>query len=77
MRSPVLSPRQFDWTLLAFSTTLAAHLLWLPVWLGATLGAVLVARWLQRRAYARAWPGWIKFPVLMFVLVLEYLFLFH
>jgi len=70
MRSPVLSPRQFDWTLLAFATTLAAHLLWLPIWFGATLTAILIARWLQRRAYARAWPGWIKFPVLIVVLIL-------
>lgn len=70
MRSPVLSPRQFEWTLVAFSATLAAHLLWLPIWLSATLVAVVLARWLQRRAYARAWPAWVKFPLLMLVLAL-------
>lgn len=70
MRSPVLDPRQFEWTLVAFSATLAAHLLWLPIWLSATLVAILLARWLQRRAYARAWPAWIKFPLLILVLAL-------
>lgn len=70
MPSPVLSPRQFEWTLVAFSATLAAHCLWLPVWLSATLVAVLLARWLQRRAYARAWPAWVKFPLLLLVLAL-------
>ena len=70
MRSPVLSPRQFEWTLVAFSATLAAHLLWLPIWLSATLVAVVLARWLQRRAYARAWPAWVKFPLLLLVLAL-------
>lgn len=70
MRSPVLSSRQFEWTLAAFIATLAGHLLWLPPWYAAMLGGVLVARWLQRRAYARAWPGWIKFPLLLAVLVM-------
>ena len=70
MRSPVLSPRQFEWTLAAFVATLLAHLLWLPAWFGATLCGVVLARWLQRRAYARAWPGWIKFPLLVAVLAL-------
>ena len=70
MRSPVLDPRQFQWTLVAFCATLAAHLLWLPIWLSATLIAILLARWLQRRAYARAWPAWIKFPLLLLVMVL-------
>lgn len=70
MRSPVLSPRQFDWTLAAFAATLAAHLTWLPPWFSATLVAILLARWLQRRAYARAWPVWIKLPLLLVVLAL-------
>lgn len=70
MRSPVLSPRQFDWTLAAFAATLAAHLLWLPAWFAAALVAILAARWLQRRAYARAWPAWIKLPLLVAVLAL-------
>ena len=70
MRSPILSPRQFEWTLAAFVATLLAHLLWLPAWFGATLCAVVLARWLQRRAYARAWPAWIKFPLLIAVLAL-------
>ncbi len=70
MRSPVLSPRQFEWMLAAFVATLLAHLLWLPTWYGATLCGVVLARWLQRRAYARAWPGWIKFPLLIAVLAL-------
>ncbi|HWS27234.1 MAG TPA: DUF3488 and transglutaminase-like domain-containing protein [Xanthomonadales bacterium] len=70
MRSPVLDPRQFEWTLVAFCATLAAHLLLLPIWLSATLIAILLARWLQRRAYARAWPAWIKFPLLLLVMVL-------
>lgn len=70
MRSPVLSPRQFEWTLVAFVATLLAHLMWLPGWFGATLCGVVLARWLQRRAYARAWPGWIKFPLLVAVLAL-------
>lgn len=70
MRSPVLDPRQFEWTLVAFCATLAAHLLWLPIWLSATLIAIVLARWLQRRAYARAWPAWIKFPLLLLVLAL-------
>lgn len=68
MRSPVLEPRQFDWMLAAFAATLAAHLLWLPGWYSATLVAIVLARWLQRRAYARAWPAWIKLPLLMMVL---------
>ncbi len=68
MRSPVLEPRQFDWMLAAFMATLAAHLLWLPGWYSATLVAIVLARWLQRRAYARAWPAWIKLPLLVTVL---------
>lgn len=68
MRSPVLEPRQFDWMLGAFAATLAAHLLWLPGWYSATLVAIVLARWLQRRAYARAWPAWIKLPLLIAVL---------
>lgn len=70
MRSPVLSPRQFDWTLAAFAATLAAHLLWLPTWFAAFLAGLLVARWLQRRVYARAWPFWIKLPLVVAVLAL-------
>jgi len=70
MRSPVLSPRQFEWTLAAFVATLLAHLLWLPAWLGATLCGIVLARWLQRRAYARAWPAWIKFRRLRAILAL-------
>lgn len=65
MRSPALSPTQFEWVLGAFGATLAAHLLWLPGWYGLLLGAVILARWVQRRRYARAWPGWIKFPLLI------------
>ncbi|MCC6592493.1 MAG: DUF3488 domain-containing transglutaminase family protein [Xanthomonadales bacterium] len=70
MRSPVLDPRQFDWTLAAFTATLAAHLLWLPPWFAAFLAGLLVARWLQRRVYARAWPVWIKLPLVGVVLTL-------
>lgn len=70
MRSPVLSPRQFEWLLAAFIATLLAHLLWMPGWYGVTLCAIVLARWLQRRAYARAWPAWIKFPLLVAVLTL-------
>lgn len=68
MRSPVLEPRQFDWMLAAFAATLAAHLLWLPGWYSATLVTIVLARWLQRRAYARAWPAWIKLPLMIAVL---------
>ncbi len=69
MRSPVLSPRQFDWLLIAFSATLAPHLMWLPLMYGLMLGSILVLRYVQRRRYVRAWPGWIKFPLLIAVLV--------
>jgi protein-glutamine gamma-glutamyltransferase len=70
MRSPVLSPRQFEWTLLAFAATVSAHLLWLPAWYAAGLGALVLARWMQRRAFARAWPAWIKLPLVIALLVL-------
>ena len=68
MRSPVLSPRQFQWVLGAFASTLVAHMLWMPPWYSLLLGSVILARWMQRRRYARAWPGWIKFPLLFAVL---------
>jgi hypothetical protein len=61
--------------LVAFAATLAAHMLWLPFWYSALLGGVVLARWLQRRSYARAWPGWIKFPLLVAIIamvVVEY-----
>ena len=68
MRAPVLSPRQFDWLLIAFGATLAPHLLWLPPLYGLMLGTILVLRYVQRRRYVRAWPGWIKFPLLIAVI---------
>lgn len=68
MRSPILSPRQFEWTLATFVATLLPHMLWLPRWLGLLLAAIVVMRWAQRRRYGRAWPGWIKFPLLIAIL---------
>lgn len=70
MRSPILSPRQFDWTLLAFVAAISGHWLWLPIWYSAGLMALMLARWLQRRAFARAWPIWIKLPLVVVVLAL-------
>lgn len=69
MASPALSPRQFEWTLLAYAATLLPFALWLPLWFSALLLSVLLARWLQRRRYASAWPAWIKFPLLLAILV--------
>lgn len=69
MASPALSPRQFEWTLLAYAATLLPFALWLPLWFSTLLLSVLLARWLQRRRYARAWPAWIKFPLLLAILV--------
>lgn len=70
MRSPVLSTRQFEWTLATFVASLAAHALWLPGWFALLAASLLLARWLQRRRYARAWPVWVKFPLLLAVLAL-------
>jgi len=68
MRSPALSPLQFEWTLGAFAATLAAHMLWMPPWYALLLATLVIARWVQRRRFARAWPAWIKFPMLLAVL---------
>lgn len=69
MQSPALSPRQFEWTLLAYAATLLPFAFWLPLWFSGMLLGVLLARWLQRRRYAQAWPGWIKFPLLAAILL--------
>ncbi|MCB1598442.1 MAG: DUF3488 domain-containing transglutaminase family protein [Rhodanobacteraceae bacterium] len=70
MRSPILSPRQFDWALLAFVMAISGHWLWLPIWYSGGLATLVLARWLQRRAFARAWPVWIKLPLVFAVLTL-------
>ncbi len=70
MRSPILSPRQFDWALLAFVVAISGHWLWLPIWYTGGLATLVLARWLQRRAFARAWPLWIKLPLVFAVLTL-------
>jgi protein-glutamine gamma-glutamyltransferase len=70
MRSPILSPRQFDWALLAFVAAISGHWLWLPIWYSGGLATLVLARWLQRRAFARAWPLWIKLPLVFAVLTL-------
>ena len=70
MRSPILSPRQFDWTLIAFLFAVSGHWLWLPIWYSAGLATLILVRWLQRRAFARAWPVWIKLPLVFAVLAL-------
>lgn len=54
----------------AFAATLVAHALWLPNWIAVLFAALMLARWVQRRRYARAWPGWIKFPLLLGLLAL-------
>jgi protein-glutamine gamma-glutamyltransferase len=70
MRSPILATKPFEWLLLAFAATLAPYALWLPLWYSALLFAVLGARLVQRRRFARPWPGWVKFPLLAAILVL-------
>ena len=60
----VLDVRAFDLLCLTVACTLIVHLAHLPVWLAATLAALLSWRWLQRRTHRGTIPALLRFVLL-------------
>jgi transglutaminase-like putative cysteine protease len=68
--SPALNRRQFDRVTLAFVACLAAHALWLPPVLTAAVALVVgLRRWLIT-VHLKAWPTWIRLPLLIALLLI-------
>ncbi len=68
--SPALNRRQFDRVTLAFVACLAAHALWLPPLLTAAVALVVgLRRWLIT-VHLKAWPTWIRLPLLIALLLI-------
>ena len=70
MRSPILSPRQFDWALLAFVMAISGHWLWLPIWYSGGLATLVLAAILLRDGWrgvkgVAAPAGNIRFPLIV------------
>ncbi|MCB1634210.1 MAG: DUF3488 domain-containing transglutaminase family protein, partial [Xanthomonadales bacterium] len=68
--SPALTRRQFDRVTLAFVACMAAHATWLPVIHTVVfLTIVALRRWLIT-VHLKAWPTWIRLPLLIGLLLL-------
>lgn len=70
MASPALSPRQFQYLLLAYGGVLIGHVTWLPWWMAPLLLTVVALRGWQRKSYRVAWPGWVRIPLLFGLIAL-------
>jgi len=68
-QSPALTRHQFDRVAIAFGATLLAHATWLPLTFTlATAAVVIVRRWLITK-HLKAWPGWVRLPLLILLLL--------
>lgn len=68
--SPSLSRRQFDRVTLAFVVCVAAHATWMPALLTILVAVVVgLRRWLIT-VHLKAWPSWIRLPLLIALLLL-------
>ncbi len=68
-QSPALTRHQFDRVAIAFSACLLAHAVWLPITFTlATAAVVALRRWLITQ-HLKAWPGWIRLPLLILLLL--------
>jgi protein-glutamine gamma-glutamyltransferase len=68
--SPALNRRQFDRVTLAFIACLAAHALWLPPLLTAAVALVVALRRWLITVHLKAWPSWIRLPLLIALLLI-------
>lgn len=68
-QSPALTRHQFDRVAIAFGACLLAHAIWLPlIFTVATVAVVIVRRWLSTK-HLKAWPGWVRLPLLILLLL--------
>ncbi|MCB1607070.1 MAG: DUF3488 domain-containing transglutaminase family protein [Xanthomonadales bacterium] len=69
VQSPALTRHQFDRIAIAFVGCLLAHAVWLPIsFTLATAAVVGLRRWLITQQL-KAWPGWIRLPLLILLLL--------